>query len=296
MRDSKRLPTLEDAGLEPAGDEPPADWSAWWVYAVAGGLAVLGYALAFGFQIYGQFPLSVHGSAANDQNTVQDYADLVTGMVVTAVLGIAFASAAVCIVRSSSWRTRALQQLRPTRSWWCAASVPFTVLWCAQGASTLLGWSSFDSAVNDDAVWFSGFSATYAGVTEEVVALAAPAIVMTSAVAFWRLRAPTWPILVLVVLTGLRMAYHLYYGQVAVLLVPWAIASAVAFLRWRAVVPMIVMHALYDFSSFIRESGHLSTTVFVLTNLGVLAALIVGGLVAHYTLSRPDFPGLDLET
>ncbi|WP_188295580.1 type II CAAX prenyl endopeptidase Rce1 family protein [Streptomyces sp. CBMA156] len=87
-----------------------------------------------------------------------------------------------------------------------------------------------------------------AGISEEIVVLVLPAL------AAWRIgqaltgaRQRRYGLLVLVVvLTGARLSYHLEHGLAAAPLVPWAIVSVLLYLRSRAVLPLMLAHAGYD--------------------------------------------------
>lgn len=103
----------------------------------------------------------------------------------------------------------------------------------------LMNTMSFTAARSATESWMI---AVHAGVGEEMVALAIPATLLRY------YRTPTrWALLLLV---GIRAAYHLYYGGIGVLwLMPWAITAAAVYWRWhdwRILVGLIALHIFYD--------------------------------------------------
>jgi membrane protease YdiL (CAAX protease family) len=83
----------------------------------------------------------------------------------------------------------------------------------------------------------------FSGVVEEMVALAFVVSTLRQA------RRPAAEIVVVAVL--LRCSYHVYYGAGIVGIAIWATVFALLYLRFRSVIPLIVLHFLWDSFQFL---------------------------------------------
>lgn len=107
------------------------------------------------------------------------------------------------------------------------------------------------------------------GISEEVFVVVVPVALLGPLVG-WAARSShgaggtAFVVLVALMVTA-RLSYHVYYGWVALVLLPWALLTALVYLRTRAVVPLMICHVAYD-------------VVLQLGGLGVL--LVAGGAVA----------------
>lgn len=115
-----------------------------------------------------------------------------------------------------------------------------------------------------------------AGVDEEPALLALPLALAA------RLRWPWWAVFGLLV--ALRLSFHIYYGWLALFVVPW-IAGAMVLWRWCPVLwPFIVGHSLFDVLQFLRDStdeGVASLAAAASTGL-----YLVGGVAAAVAIAR----------
>ncbi len=88
------------------------------------------------------------------------------------------------------------------------------------------------------------------GIGEEVFVVVVPVVLLGPVVAWAARRSPdagraaTVALVVLMVLA--RLSYHLYYGPVVLVLLPWAVLTVLVYLRTRAVLPLMICHVGYD--------------------------------------------------
>lgn len=108
----------------------------------------------------------------------------------------------------------------------------------------------------------------FSGVTEEMVALAFVVSTLRQA------RRPVPEILIVAVL--IRCSYHIYYGVGVIGIAVWATAFVLLYLRFGSVIPLIVLHFLWDAVQFLGEKWP------AIGGLGVLAgvALLLTGLIS----------------
>lgn len=88
-----------------------------------------------------------------------------------------------------------------------------------------------------------------------------------------------------VLMVAARLSYHVYYGSVALVLLPWAVLSVVFYLRTRAVLPLMICHVAYD--AILSLPGALGIGTVVLL---ALAAAAVATLTVH--AARLDAAGV----
>jgi len=106
-------------------------------------------------------------------------------------------------------------------------------------------------------------AALSSGVGEEVfvvvapVALLGPLVARAARISRGAGTAATLSLVVLMV--AARLSYHLYYGAVVVVLLPWAVLTVLVYLRTRAVLPLMIMHVGYDAMLAIPDVGPLVT-------------------------------------
>lgn len=128
----------------------------------------------------------------------------------------------------------------------------------------------------------------YAALGEELLVVAFPVAMLM----WWApkvLRSPAGWIAVVSVLTAMRMVYHLYQGQAAAQHLFWAAGTAVLYLVFRRVWPLVLSHLVFDWLLLVTDDGYVSVrtegTVFVL--VGVVAT-IVGGYLLWHSRSAAD--------
>ncbi len=117
-------------------------------------------------------------------------------------------------------------------------------------------------------VWTS----VHAGVSEELLVLMLPLCVME----LFRVR-HWWVVYVVAVV--LRISYHIDYGWGVLTLLPWAITTVWLFRRYHTILPLIAVHAFYDFWLLLPQAVNISGVArwvimgAVLTGLVALAAV-----------------------
>lgn len=122
----------------------------------------------------------------------------------------------------------------------------------------------------------------FSGVVEEMVALAFVVSTLRQA------RRPAAEIVVVAVL--LRCSYHIYYGAGIAGIAIWATAFALLYLRFRSVIPLIVLHFLWDSFQFLALKWPVFLGLGILLGLGfVITALImwIVAVVSHLNAKRP---------
>jgi hypothetical protein len=128
------------------------------------------------------------------------------------------------------------------------------------------------------------------GVVEEMVALAFVVSTLRQA------RRPAAEIVVVAVL--LRCSYHIYYGAGIVGIVIWSSVFALLYLRFRSVVPLIILHFLWDSFQVLSLKSSAFAALGALLGLGLLITAVVMWIVAeasHRSAIRPagfaPYPG-----
>lgn len=126
----------------------------------------------------------------------------------------------------------------------------------------------------------------FSGVVEEMVALAFVVSTLRQA------RRPAAEIVVVAVL--LRCSYHVYYGAGIVGIAIWATVFALLYLRFRSVIPLIILHFLWDSFQFLALKWSAFSGLAILLGLGfVITALImwIVAVVNHRDTKRPQPSG-----
>jgi membrane protease YdiL (CAAX protease family) len=126
----------------------------------------------------------------------------------------------------------------------------------------------------------------FSGVVEEMVALAFAVSTLRQA------RRPAAEIVVVAVL--LRCSYHTYYGAGIVGIAIWATVFALLYLRFRSVIPLIILHFLWDSLLFLSLKWPAIAGVGILLGLGlVITAFImwIVAVVSHQHAKRPPRAG-----
>jgi membrane protease YdiL (CAAX protease family) len=112
----------------------------------------------------------------------------------------------------------------------------------------------------------------FSGVVEEMVALAFVLSTLRQA------RRPVAEIVIVAVL--LRCSYHIYYGSGIVGIAIWATAFAQLYLRFRSVIPLIVLHFLWDSFQFLALKWPAFSGLGFLLGLGFLIAAFLMWILA----------------
>ncbi len=122
----------------------------------------------------------------------------------------------------------------------------------------------------------------FSGVVEEMVALAFVVSTLRQA------RRPTAEIVVVAVL--LRCSYHIYYGAGIVGIAVWATVFALLYLRFRSVIPLIILHFLWDSVQFLSLKWLAVAGLGVLLGAGFLITAFIVWIVStvhHQHAKRP---------
>jgi hypothetical protein len=117
----------------------------------------------------------------------------------------------------------------------------------------------------------------FSGVVEEMVALAFVVSTLRQA------RRPAYEILIVAVL--LRCSYHVYYGVGVIGIAVWAAVFVVLYLRFGSVIPLIVIHVLWDATQFLGLKWTAAGVIGGLLGLALLLAGLISWLV--HLSSRP---------
>jgi hypothetical protein len=91
-------------------------------------------------------------------------------------------------------------------------------------------------------------------------------------------RRPVVEIVIVAVL--LRCSYHIYYGSGIVGIAIWATAFALLYLRFRSVIPLIILHFLWDSFQFLALKWPAFSGLGVLLGLGLVIAAFIVWIVA----------------
>lgn len=128
------------------------------------------------------------------------------------------------------------------------------------------------------------FHAAQAGFLEETVALAFVVTTLQQA------HRPIGEILVVAVL--LRMSYHVYYGPGVAGIAIWASVFLWLYLRYRSIVPLIVVHSSWDLLITLTARWHAVSVIEVLLMLAVFITAPITWLVERSSAKRPVTPPL----
>ena len=112
----------------------------------------------------------------------------------------------------------------------------------------------------------------FSGVVEELVALAFVVSTLRQA------RRPAAEIVIVAVL--LRCTYHIYYGLGIVGIAIWATAFALLYLRFRSVIPLIILHFLWDSFQFLGLKWPAFSGLGILLGTGLLITAFIMWIVA----------------
>jgi hypothetical protein len=126
----------------------------------------------------------------------------------------------------------------------------------------------------------------FSGVVEEMVALAFVVSTLRQA------RRPAAEIVIVAVL--LRCSYHIYYGAGIVGIVIWATVFALLYLRFRSVIPLIILHVLWDSVQFLTLKWPGLAGLGILLGLGLVITAFIMWIVAivnHRDAKHPRHGG-----
>jgi hypothetical protein len=169
------------------------------------------------------------------------------------------------------------------RLWWRSAIVYVAALWASGIIMALLsglnGSGGYPTEEGADAARILGIlpQSLMAGIGEELLLVAFLVVAMERLGA----KAP----LIYTVAVILRLAFHLYYGPAAIGLVLWALVAVWIFRRTRLVMPLIIVHTLWDVNALSSEFLPIVTGLIMLTTLG---CIVVTGIVHLATRRNPD--------
>lgn len=131
------------------------------------------------------------------------------------------------------------------------------------------------------------------GIGEEVFVVAAPVAVLGPLVAVAARRSArsgkVASAALVLLLVAARLSYHLYYGPVVLVLVPWAVLTVMVYLRTRSVLPLMVWHVTYD--ALLQLPGFVGLAATVLVALtGAVAGAVAVADARDRTLSGGSAP------
>lgn len=121
-----------------------------------------------------------------------------------------------------------------------------------------------------------------AGIGEELLLLAIPFALATRA--GWK------PWMVVVLLTGLRLSIHLYYGAGSTFVVLWVPAAYLLYRATRSIGPLILGHVVYDLLATTVQrwlAMHIPALVLLVALVVSGSALLSGSATRYLTSSRP---------
>jgi len=129
------------------------------------------------------------------------------------------------------------------------------------------------------------------GIGEEVFVVVVPVVLLSPLVGLAARRSPVTgraaTVALVVLMVVARLSYHLYYGPVVVVLLPWAVLTVLVYLRTRAVLPLMVCHVGYD--AVLQLPGVLGVAATVLL---ALAGAVGGAVLVAGRAGRPEHPEL----
>ena len=122
----------------------------------------------------------------------------------------------------------------------------------------------------------------FSGVVEEMVALAFVVSTLRQA------RRPAAEIVVVAVL--LRCSYHIYYGAGILGIAIWATVFALLYLRFRSVIPLIILHCLWDSFQFLALKWPAFSGLGILLSLVFLITALIMWIVAAVNHRNAKYP------
>lgn len=144
-----------------------------------------------------------------------------------------------------------------------------------------------DTGISDsaDPVWYDILkTGVLAPVSEELLVVALPLMIL-------RREAPRWLkgrrlVVVVTVLVAARMAYHLYQGVYSLTHLPWALATVLLYITYRAVWPIIIAHAGYNSALILHDHGQLTEQGLYIAMLLAPVVIIAAGMVRRHRAAR----------
>ncbi|MCW2855263.1 MAG: family intrarane metalloprotease [Marmoricola sp.] len=183
---------------------------------------------------------------------------------VAAVIAVAFLA-----IEAPSWSKPRVPGAR-----WSAELKAFGLGWCAtlagSIASDLLGIGAYPRSHAAASAWPSAAGALFAGPVEEIVVLVVPLVFLRAA------KWPWWQVIIAGLV--LRLAYHVYCGFPAAGLTVWAVAMIFIYLRFHAILGLILAHSYWDMTGTVGV--YWSSAVAGLMFLAPVLGLIIWGIVA----------------
>jgi membrane protease YdiL (CAAX protease family) len=122
----------------------------------------------------------------------------------------------------------------------------------------------------------------FSGVVEEMVALAFVVSTLRQA------RRPATEIVIVAVL--LRCSYHVYYGAGIGGIAIWATVFALLYLRFRSVIPLIILHFLWDSFQFLASKWSAVASIGVLIGIGLVITAFILWIVAAVNHQHAKHP------
>lgn len=250
----------------------------------AGRVIALAFALGMALPVLTAFaalfaPESMADGTRDDSGLWTGYVLLVVLALTAAILGMRTAPLAPLGVTVTDLGLRRRPGLSGRRAWAATAAyvaVLAASIWVTVTLADVFGvHGSGVSAVTGRSP-SELFHVSVSGVTEEPVLLALPMALAA------RVRWPWWTVYLL--LAGLRISFHVYYGWLALFVVPWT-ASALLLWRWCPLLwPFVLGHGLFDLLQYLQGAGdpRVSTTASAVS----IGLYVVGGLVLTVATMR----------
>lgn len=250
----------------------------------------LAYVLQFGIGVLSAVVVFVIRQDGELEVTEYTTSEFVLTMVFFAFVPFALSMLVVALYRRyAGWSWRELGVVaRPRgwferRVWWRSAVAYLVALWGSfvlmQLLSFLRGSGSYPESEGAEVARILAIvpQSLMAGIGEELL------LVGFLVVALERLGAKPWTIYTVAVV--LRLAFHMYYGPPALALIIWAVISVWLFRRTRLIMPLVIVHVLWDVNGL---SAEWTPVVSGLVLLATLIAVIVTGIVHLVTRRQPD--------
>ncbi len=198
----------------------------------------------------------------NPSGTVEGWADAIPGSIDQIAVTVLCVLVPVLLARQRGLTRRDLGLSKPavTRSQWIRIAAWAVLALIAGSVVTgLLATGNYPEVRSYPDLTYNLFHAAQAGFIEEVVVLAFVVVTLEQA------RRPRAEIIAVALV--LRASYHIYYGPGVLGIFIWAAVFLWLFLRFRTIVPLIIVHSSWDLLAFLayqwRAVGAVETLAFI---------------------------------
>jgi hypothetical protein len=215
---------------------------------------------------------SLADGSTDDSGVWAGYVLVVVLALAGAILGMRTARLAPLGVTVTDLGLRRGPGLSGSRAWAAAAAyvaVLAASIWVTITLSDVLGIRGSGVSAVSGRSPAEVFHVAVSGLTEEPVLLALPIALAA------RVRWPWWTVYLL--LAAMRISFHVYYGWLALFMLPW-MAAALLLWRWCPLLwPFVLGHGLFDLLQYLQRAG--DTRVATTPSAVSIGLYVVGGLV-----------------